>query len=145
MGSVSLRYGGNDKSFVAEWGEPGTCVDGTLLDSEVLAIALSLVPGACMSKPVMVAEEVPPDAQGGWSTFQSRLNCTGENATALLATGFSFDAAAAREARQYQIPDATINGLREEITRVHAEYYRRLAAWFRAHGKREPTPPVEPW
>src|SRR5262249_42615790 len=114
-------------------------------DRENLAIAVSLVPGACMSEPVLVDEHIPPDAQGGWSILESRLSCTAENATALLATGFAVDDEAARRIQQHQIPAATVNGLREEIGRLNADYHKQWRDWMGEQHEQNREPPVPPW
>ena len=145
MGIISLRQAGNDASFIVELYQPSTYIGGTLLDEDNISIAISLVPGAGMSKPLHVQANYPPDSQGGYDIYQSQLSCTVENATALLATGFAFEDEAASIVQQYQIPATTIDRLREEITRLHSEYHQKLMEWMCGQGKREAGPPVPPW
>jgi hypothetical protein len=129
MAIVRLEHVGNEKSFVVEWHQPDTVVPGKVRLIEqhpsTLGIAVSLVPGACMSEQKFVGCVGPPEPQGGYTILQFHMVCTKENATALLATGLSLDTAAAAEVRQYRIPDATVDGLRVEIERIYSEQVRR--------------------
>lgn len=137
MGQVSLRYAGNDVSFVVKFCESVTRIGGILSDQETLAIAVFLVPSAEMSELVHVGSDYPPDSQGGLDFHQSQLSCTTENATALLATAFSLDDTAAQMIQQYQIPNAKVGRLQAEIARLYAEYQQQLekSMW------QQPAPP----
>lgn len=130
MGHVQKIRSGKKVFFVVELFLPGTCVSSRLLDGENLGIAVSLVSGASMSKSKCVRVIEHPDPTDDY-IFQSRMECTRENATALLATGFGWDEDAADIARGFQIPGDTIESLRKDIKRIHRENcYKESMYWL---------------
>jgi hypothetical protein len=142
MGQVRLANAGEDVCFVVTLYQPGTFMGGALLDKENLALAVSLVPEASASEPALVEVIEHPDPTDDY-LYESRLNCTAANATALLATGFLFQDDAARKIEQYRIPDATVAQVSEEIRRLHREYSERFMRWVRKPAGTER--PVPPW
>jgi hypothetical protein len=135
MGHVRLKRTRSDVFFVVEMLEPGHFMSGELLDRWNLATAVSLVPGAAMSEP-----EVVEDMAGlSTATVRSRLSCSAENATALVAAGFTMDEPAASKVQQYEIPHETTDWVRQETRRLIAEFHQQISAEV------EGPPPVPPW
>lgn len=145
MGKVRLVETNNEVLFEVYLTQPGTSTPSLLMDPEKLAISIFLVSGASMSKPERAKTVDVPGEPTADQIYQSKMSCSKENATALLVAGFDIDEAAGKKIKQYQIPDVTIDELREEMNRLHSAYNQQLLKALHAGREQGWQPSVPPW
>lgn len=121
--------------------QPGTCISGTLLDPELLKIAVFATPGATMTQPRVSRILAQPDPVDDLE-MESLLPCTVYTTLALLATGFRWDEAAKQRADQFAVPPADAERVMGEVQAFARQYRERFSRWLE---QRDGMPPIPPW
>lgn len=124
MPSSLIRLDDSRRSFVARYGDFVTVPGDAWTNADRLAYAVLVTAGAASEE----AESIPDPFDEGalypdervWY-FESRLPVQEANGAALLATGFPWAKQAADAAKQYPVPAAVVERIREAMEKVHRQ------------------------